>query len=223
MRSLLTFISVLLIVLGSCKPQQKSLSSGDLFELNEISSTISNDTIHIKFQDDSYIGDKNYNSLKTNLFVYLNADELDKYGLIVVEGLQKKEAFDFKQSYNKQDLNFIKNLFDTQPMFRSSVEHLTTNFDATDWWALVNAYKSVQMQRKQKLGNSPIDLIYNFCQVSDKELEKSEPHEILKQTAQTIKNSKVTDFFKPEIVIPSKKVLKKFNYFLSLRNMEPVN
>lgn len=195
-------------------------SSKQLSKVTEINSTIEKDTIIIAYMDNSLILFEDYNSLKSNVLVFENLEKLRSYSVVKTLGRTPTDKKNFLKTYSQKDLNFIDSLYFNNPIFKDFAIQITSKINLTDWWNFRYAVELTNQQIKH-IGDSPMDILYEFSTVTLDSILTSRSYKRLKLIGEMINEKGVTDAFSEE-QISSKEFMIKYNYFLERRGLNKV-
>ncbi len=162
--SFILFISILIHL--SCQqksePKLPNIEIGNLYKVDLIKVKAENKALDISMNDQSFIYFDDYVSLKSDMLLHLNYDEIKDYENIKVSFTQRERPEVFKRNYNKKQLDSIHKELSSNKYLERNYRSLVTDFDVSEIWNLRSEVLNVSKTLKDEVELDYLELIQRY-------------------------------------------------------------
>ena len=207
------------------KKEELKIDISNLHKLSKIEAGIRNDTLFIKFHDDSFIYEPSYNALKAQVLLHKNYEAIIKhktdnpFNHIVTFSYQNDRPENFARHYNLQQFENVVNYIKQDSIFHDYAYHITEKMDATDVMTMFDANSAINGFTKDTVDY--ITVLANLAKLDKNQVNNSVYPNRLRVMGRMVQKMGVPDLFSDKILAPDD-FLKDLDFFLAKKGLEPI-
>ncbi len=215
----LVFLFFVITLCGACEAQKnttpENLTSGDLFMADTPEAMWDSDTLNLFIIDRSRIHHADYQSLKSNMFLYMNSKQLEQVTWMkTIVYFPDKDNF-LTKTYHRDDLAMLLELYEEHPRFRDMAMYMVKQFNATELYNFRVACDAIAAHHGIT-GGDYIDLLFRFAAESEMEhFEESSSYQLLSEVARMLKYTGMKDYFSEKTIKPDR-LIEHLRYFYAV-------
>jgi len=217
------FFFFLIAFFWACgNPEDKAivLESGDLFMINTPEALQDKDTLNVFYSDRSQIHESAYQSLKSNMVLYLNRKELSSEEWIkTITYIPLTDQF-LSKTYHREDLDFLNELYGEHPLFKDFARYLLTNFNATELYNFSNACHAIIRHAGIQKGDY-MDILFRFSIEAQMDgFETSTGNQLIQQVKEMVAQAGLKEHNTGKRVSPDR-LIEHLRYFYTTAGHSP--
>ena len=158
---------LLLLLFSSCHSEEEKIDwkINELYEVKNVSKVEKNDTINIKYTDDSFVYLDEYCKWKTDFFIWLNESKLRENKVYKITNHNDGEK-DNTYIYNQNDIQEVKDLYEDNEMFRQITYDIFNELTISETYCLAQANFTLNQHYQNYNGNLS-DILYDYTVCDD--------------------------------------------------------